>query len=105
MIVKEKKIPSVYMVKQENKHGNFDGWLKRQSSNDIAGCALDENILRNVLGQVAIEEHVFDHDDINPEAASRVMKELITYDESNIDKLEEKTHIEEKDFLKFMQFR
>ena len=105
MIVKEKRIPSVYFVKMHNKHGNFDDWLDSLSAFETAGCALDETILRNVLGQVSIEEQVFDHEDIDPDITSHVMRELITYEKSKIGQLEDTTQIEEKDFIKFMQFR
>ena len=102
MILMNKRIPSVYTVKYYNKNGSFEDYM---NTNDTAGCALDENILRNILGQVSIDEQVFDHEDIDPNVCSRVMKEMITYDRRKIGVLEETTQVEEKDFLKFMQFR
>ena len=104
MIVTQKRIPSVYYVKLHNKNGSFEQWSKDHSG-ETKGCALDENILRNILGQVSIDEQVFDHEDIDPNVSSSVMKELITYDKRKIGVLEETTQVEERDFLKFMQFR
>ena len=104
MIVTQKRIPSVYYVKLHNKNGSFEQW-SNDHLGETKGCALDENILRNILGQVSIDEQVFDHEDIDPNVCSRVMKEMITYDRRKIGVLEETTQVEEKDFLKFMQFR
>ena len=106
MIVKQKRIPSVYFVKKRNHNGSFEVFLNEElSSFETAGCALDDSILRNVLGQVSIQEHVFDHEDIEPNASTNVMKEMITYERNKISVLEDTVQIEEKDFMKFMQFR
>ena len=101
MIVMEKRIPSVYLVKKRNHNGSFEPFLNELSSRETAGCALDDSILRNVLGQVSIQEHVFDHEDIEPNASTNVMKEMITYERNKISVLEDTVQIEEKDFMKF----
>ena len=106
MLIKEERIPSVYFVKSKHKNNGFENWSKEVQM-ETSTCSLDENILRNILGQVSIDDQVYDHEDIEPDAAKNVMKELITYDWKNLETIEGMGggQIKEKDFIKFMQFR
>ena len=66
---------------------------------------LSEEILRTILGQVSLEDHVFDHDDIEPSIAHDIMEELLTYHPKRAEKIEDADSVELSDFRTFMGFR
>lgn len=109
MLMMEKRIPSVYRVKDIMEHPKL---------NLTKGDGLDSGILRNILAQTDLDSNVFDHDDITEDCVKHVLKELVTYAPSDFDKrkgffdsMQSATHqedaetVSERDFVSFMAFR
>ena len=106
LLMVEKRIPSTYRVKNLMS-------MVRMTGADGLSC----DTLRNIMAQTDADVNVFDHEDISEELVQDVLKELITYNPTDIDLRsswsgtsnytlpEDAETISERDFMALMAFR
>ena len=107
ILVKEKRIPSVYRMKALRKY---------VADKDYYTEGIEHDVLKNMLSQVDQSLHIFDHEDITDDDTEAALKELVTYNikdadassawgSESIPHKEDADAITERDFMHFMAFR